>query len=58
MHISVRKMINIINVLALTHPHPDHDLIKCDKAEQGKMGSDLDSAHASMGALFWQVLSH
>lgn len=52
MHITACKMINIINVLVLTHPHPDHNLIKCDKAEQRKMGSDLDSAHASMGALF------
>lgn len=43
---------NIHPALALTHPHPDQHLIKCDKAEQRKMGSDLDSAHASMGAVF------
>lgn len=56
--ISVDEVINIHRALPLTHPYPDHDLIKCDKAEQGKMGSDLDSAHASIGAVFWQVLSH
>lgn len=50
---SVHEVTNIQrSLLPLSHPHADRNLIKCDKARQGKMGSDLDSAHASIGAVF------
>lgn len=40
-----------------SQPQPDHDLVKCDKALQGKMASDLDSTHASMAAVLTRIIT-